>query len=135
MKVIVCVDDKKGVSFNDRRQSRDKLLSKKILEMISKSSLYLSPYSAKLFEGVSNLKISEDYLKVAPRDSFCFVEREDLNSYEEEIEVLILVKWNRVYPKDKELKLDFSRFVLVKLFDFAGNSHEKITVEMYEKNR
>lgn len=135
MKIIVCVDDKNGVSFNNRRQSRDKVLNEKLTEMISDKELYLSPYSAKLFDGRINLVVSEDYLKLAPLGAYCFVEREELAISSSQVEEVILVKWNRVYPRDKVFKFDMSPFKQVKSYEFVGSSHEKIGVEVYEKIR
>lgn len=135
MIAIVCVDEKMGVAFNKRRQSRDSALTKKIVEILEGKMLYISPYSEKLFEGIHPLTISEDYLREVPKDGYCFVEREELSGFEEKIEKLFLVKWNRVYPRDKVLRLRFEEYQLTEYFDFVGSSHEKITVEVYEKRK
>lgn len=135
MKVIVCVDEKGGVAFNHRRQSRDKELTKKLLELLRGKRLYLSSYSKVLFPEKETITIREDYLLKTPEGEYCFAEREELSDLEERIEELVLVKWNRAYPRDKVLKLDLNNYHLTKSFDFQGNSHEKITVEIYEKNR
>ena len=49
MRLIVCLDDKNGMAFNHRRQSRDRIVTEKIEELAKGSVLRLSPYSAKLF--------------------------------------------------------------------------------------
>lgn len=135
MRLIVCVDDKGGVSFNHRRQSRDRILNQKILEMVGERNLYLSPYSESLFPKSKNIIVSEEYLTVASEGDFCFVEREELSEKDILIEEVIMVKWNRVYPRDKVLKLDFKAFRLKEVFSFAGSSHEEISVEVYAKIR
>ena len=48
MKLILCVDDKGGLAFNHRRQSRDRVLNEHILMHCVMSSLWISPYTAKL---------------------------------------------------------------------------------------
>lgn len=35
MKLIICIDDKNGIAFNKRRQSRDKRIIDKILNLIT----------------------------------------------------------------------------------------------------
>lgn len=135
MRVFVSVDENGGVAFNKRRQSRDKVLYEKILEIVGKGVLYLSPYSEKLFVPSKSLKVTEDYLKLAEEDDYCFAEREELEGFEDKISKLYLVKWNRVYPNDSVLKLDLSYFSLKECFEFEGKSHDRITVEIYEKIR
>ncbi len=53
--------------------------------------------------------------------------------YEDRIEKVILFKWNRNYPADTFFSLDLSGYTLEKTEDFAGNSHEKITKEIYRR--
>ena len=52
---------------------------------------------------------------------------------EDRIEKVILFKWNRNYPADTFFSLDLSGYTLEKTEDFAGNSHEKITKEIYRR--
>ncbi|MCG4528677.1 hypothetical protein L0P79_16660, partial [Intestinimonas massiliensis] len=47
MIVIVCLDDKGGMMFNHRRQSRDKSLCVQILRLTKHSILHMSHYSAR----------------------------------------------------------------------------------------
>ena len=49
MKLILCVDDKGGLAFNHRRQSRDRVLNEHILMHCGMHRLWISPYTAKLF--------------------------------------------------------------------------------------
>ena len=49
MKLILCVDDKGGLAFNHRRQSRDRVLNERILMHCGMHRLWISPYTAKLF--------------------------------------------------------------------------------------
>ena len=80
MRLIVCLDDKNGMAFNHRRQSRDRIITETIEELVKGSTLHFSPYSAKLFpSGV--FEPSEDYLSRAGEDDFCFVELEDVTPY------------------------------------------------------
>ena len=49
MIAIVCLDDKNGMSFNHRRQSRDVCLRTWVMEMTRGSRLWMSDYSAGQF--------------------------------------------------------------------------------------
>lgn len=51
MIVIVCLDDKGGMMFNHRRQSRDKSLCAQILRLTKHSILHMSHYSDVLKRG------------------------------------------------------------------------------------
>ena len=132
MTVFVCVDDNFGMTFNKRRQSRDSVVLEKIREMSSNGQLYITPFSQRLLEN--------DFVKItsAPFDEmddgdYFFVEDMDLSGFEGEIEKIVLFKWNKVYPSDMKLALDFSYFKLTESFDFVGTSHEKITCEVWTK--
>ena len=39
MNLIVCLDDKNGMAFNGRRQSRDRLLTEDLLQTVGESCL------------------------------------------------------------------------------------------------
>lgn len=73
-------------------------------------------------------------MEKAANGEYCFVENACLTSYENEIEKIILFKWNRRYPADKFFDIDLSKgWKLISVNEFAGSSHEKITMEVYEK--
>ena len=54
---------------------------------------------------------------------------------EKRIEKLIIFKWNRTYPADRyfDLKLYEGTWHLALSSDFAGYSHERITMEVFER--
>lgn len=135
MTVMLCIDDKGGMMFNHRRQSRDQVLQEHILNLIGDARLWVSRYSRKLFpnDGQAEIYTDEDFLEKAQKGDFCFAEDKDISLYEEKIERLIIFRWNRVYPADTFLELDLNRYTLEKTENFEGNSHEKITKEIYTK--
>ena len=49
MNVIICLDQNNGMLFNNRRQSRDRIVRKNILEYINGAKLYMDEYSFKQF--------------------------------------------------------------------------------------
>lgn len=135
MQVIVCVDDGMGMLFNHRRQSRDRVLIQRILEITKGKQIFMNTYSAELFEGNENICIDDDFLKNAGDDDICFVENETLSQYVEKIDKIIVYKWNRKYPADLYFDISFAEngWHLMESYEFQGYSHEKITEEVYER--
>ncbi len=134
MKLVFCVDDRGGMMFNSRRVSRDKNMVSDLAEIIADSVLYIEPYSEELFaETPLNIICSSTLMASAEQGDFAFVERFDPSDFIEFADELIIYGWNRKYPS--ELKFDKDPealgFALADVFDFVGNSHEKITRKRY----
>jgi len=136
MIIMICTDNRMGTMFNKRRQSRDRILYSRISRIIKGEKLYLRPYSAELFNEYNlNLFIDDSFLDSAGKGDFCFVEGDALAKYEPLFEKIILFKWNRDYPYDKKLDIDLSKgWIMNYTEDFSGSSHEKITMEIYERD-
>lgn len=134
MIVILCLDDKKGMMFNNRRQSKDKFVIQDILKLVDGKKLFISSYSESLFQGLeSNLIIDDNFLNNVAKEDYCFVENNNLKDFSEKIEKIIVYKWNRIYPSDLKLEIPIQDWNLIDSFEFAGNSHDKITREVYVK--
>ena len=137
MILITALDDNNGMLFNKRRQSQDKELRQKMLHMSEGSRLWLSPYSAKQFEPdyAHRLSIADDPAASAGEGEYCFIEDTPFAPYEEKAEKIIVFRWNRVYPADRkfDISLTADGRRLVSSEDLPGNSHENITMEVYEK--
>ena len=135
MIVIVCVDDNLGMMFNNRRQSRDIEVVKKIIEFTKGSSLWMNKYSYELFEELdcNRINIDSGFLSETANGEYCFVENIDLEPYEKWVEKIIVFRWNTVYPSDHELDIDLGSWQLLESSEFVGKSHEKITMEVYSK--
>ena len=130
MNLIVCLDNSGGMAFCSRRQSRDRVLCRDIIESTNGKKLFVSPYTAELFDGGFTADI--DFLKAADKEDFCFTELDDPAPFADKIGNIIVYRWNRNYPAD----LYFPQSLLKsrKLFekvDFVGSSHKKITREVY----
>ncbi len=134
MIVIACIDDNCGMMFNNRRQSRDRVIIEKIID-IADGQIWMNHYSYSLFEkGESHrINIDDAFLSEATEGDYCFVENCSLKQYEKYIEKIILFKWNRVYPADLHFDIDLSGWMLSQSKEFVGNSHELITMEVYER--
>lgn len=134
MIVILCLDDKKGMMFNNRRQSKDKFVIQDILKLVDGKKLLISSYSESLFQGLeSKLIIDDNFLNNPAEEDYCFVENNNLKDFSEKIEKIIVYKWNRIYPSDLKLEITIQDWNLIDRFEFVGNSHDKITREVYVK--
>lgn len=136
MRIIVCVDERFGMMFHNRRQSQDRGLRKRILELTAGKTLRMNHYSYKQFEKDekitdSNLICQEGFLSCAEEDDYCFVEDADIQPYLPQIKTIVLYKWNRSYPFDWKFSLDLIGWTLQSVREFAGSSHERITEEIY----
>lgn len=139
MNIVVCIDDDGGMLFNKRRQSRDRILIEDLLSMAQESGaqLWTAPFSEKLFIDVKEVRpfitVDENFLEKASEADFCFVENVPLQQYEDNIESLIVYRWNRKYPADTYLDIDMAKWQMEETKEFAGSSHEKITREVYRR--
>jgi len=133
--LIVCVDDDRGMLFNNRRQSQDSILRRHILDMTVETRLWMNQYSAKQFASdiCPQINADENFLSKAASGEYCFVENIDVGSHEKQFEKIVLYKWNRQYPGDLHFNIDLSKWALIETLDFAGSSHDKITMEVYDK--
>lgn len=135
MNLIVCIDDDFGMAFNNRRQSQDSILNKRIKEIIKENKLYISPYSESLFKNLNffNLIINKNYLNDAGSEDYVFAELEDLTEFKNKINKIIVYRWNRRYPSDIKFPFNLNNWNLKESYEFEGSSHEKITEELYIK--
>ncbi len=136
MKLAFSLDDKCGVAFLKRRLSRDKLLIEDFAALAGDEAVYIEPYSEELFEEAQlNLICSSSPAEKAEQGDYVFLERINPAPLFEKAEQIIIYRWNRAYPSDTKLTAkpeDFG-FRLVTSHDFSGNSHERITREIYRK--
>ena len=133
MKLIFCIDDKKGMMFFGKRQSQDSILREWIINHIDGSNLWMSNYSAKQFEGSEGIVVDDEYMAKAGNDEWCFVEDKEYSS--KGVSKILLCHWNRTYPGDKFFNIDLKAegFKKSGSVDIIGKSHERITIETYEK--
>ncbi|WP_288682418.1 ribonuclease Z [uncultured Eubacterium sp.] len=131
MNVIICLDQNNGMLFNNRRQSRDRIVRKNILEYINGAKLYMDEYSFKQFseDKADNIVVCDNFSNVEDSD-FCFVEKQNINT--EQINKLIVYRWDKIYPADVRFDMDNVKLNLTETLEFQGYSHEKIVREIYE---
>lgn len=133
MNIIVCIDKNNGMSFMGKRQSMDCVLREKLLEIVGGSRLLMSSYSAKQFENTEGIVVDDDFFNNANQGDFCFIEDKAITS--ENVEAFYIFNWNRKYPGDLFFSVDLRAegFKKIKKEEFQGNSHDKITLEIYSR--
>ena len=133
LNIIICIDKNSGMSFLGKRQSQDRVLREKVLEITSGSRLLMNPCSAKQFENTESIIVDDDFLNNANQGDFCFVEDREVTT--ENVESFYIFNWNRKYPGDLFFNVDLKAegFKKIKKEEFQGNSHDKITLEIYSR--
>ncbi|MBO5952932.1 MAG: ribonuclease Z [Oscillospiraceae bacterium] len=134
MKLIVCLDNRNGMLFAGRRQSSDRKLRQRILEITAGCRLWMNSYSAKQFgEAGENILVSEGFMADAAAEDCCFAENTDIRPFVDRIDTVILYRWNRDYPADVRFPVELfaDRWRLAESCEFAGYSHDTITEEIY----
>lgn len=134
MKLIVCLDDGGGMAFNKRRQSRDSALIDDLKKHLNGAPLWMLPYSAPLLEGSGILcRVHENAPTLAKKNDHCLLETLSPLPFANEINEIVIYRWNRRYPSDIYFDLDLSGFSRLAEVEFVGSSHEKITKEIWKK--
>lgn len=134
MILIVCLDINNGISFNNRRQSRDSKVIERICSITKGSTLIMSEYSKNIFPtACSNLNINSNPIRTSKENDYCFIEQKLDSLPIEDIEKMIIYRWDKAYPYDEIFPINLSEFKLVSKNEFSGSSHEKITEEIYTK--
>ena len=129
MTLYICLDDRNGLRFNKRRQSRDAALLEDIRSRLT-GSLLIGSFSEKL---IREAEIPYVLLPETAEDLFW----EDVPTEEmlTACEKVVIYRWNRHYPADVRWEPDLipRGFHLEETYEFPGKSHEKITREVYVK--
>ena len=132
MILAVCIDDKYGMMFNKRRQSRDRAQQEDLLRWCTGRKLWMHSYSAALFAD-AEICVDDAFMQKAGADDICFVENLSVKEWGAQVKAVVLYHWNRTYPADLRYDLDMSAFALEETTEFAGFSHEVITREIYKR--
>lgn len=136
MKLITCIDDRRGMSFGRRRQSRDVRVCEDILRELGGDTLCISPYSESLFKELTDAyELAADPIAAANgrENAAVFLENTPTPERTDGIDTVVLYLWGRTYPADRYFDVDLSAYRLKSRVTFVGNSHEKITKETYVK--
>ena len=135
MTFYVCLDDRNGMLFNNRRQSRDAAVLADICANLP-GALTITPFSEKLIQNAHiPCTLAPEDLTFLPSDAHFFLETPVSESVIANADTIVLYHWNRHYPADTywEIDLPQSGFTLTGVCEFPGKSHDTITKEVYTR--
>ena len=133
MILIVCLDTKNGLQFNKRRQSRDSRVIERIYDITDRAILFINENSKPLFPiPRPNLIVRPNPIECAKSQDYCFIE-ENVVANNDNIDKIIVFRWDKQYPKDEEFNINLSDWKLISTTEFKGSSHKLIIEETYVK--
>jgi len=137
MNLIICIDINNGMMFNNRRQSRDKMLIKHILNLTGDKRLWITNFSKDLFENNENmnLNIDDNFINKIEKDEYCFVENIEPNILIDKVDRIIVYNWNRDYPADVYFNMETDKWILETEKEIKGSSHEGIIEKIYRRRK
>lgn len=133
MKIVCCIDNNYGMTFNNRRVSRDRNQISNLLELLNGEKIYINNFSKDIIDSENSIFVTLDELNNLKDTDYFFDENILPSKLENLLSNIILYKWNRDYPSDLKFDIDLSKWNLVESIDFKGFSHDKITREIYSK--
>ena len=133
MILIVCVDERNGMMFNNRRQSRDKILTGHIIEKAKDKKLWITTFSKYIFniEEDENIMIDDNFYSIAEKEDYCFIENIDVNNFIDKVDKIIIYNWNKHYPADRYFNINLNNWEIISEENFEGYSHENITEKIF----
>ena len=135
MTVIFCLDENKGMLFNDRRLSRDAMVFEDIKTYLT-GTLKINSFSEKLVAASGiNYEIFKNFVTNPDLESSYYIENISVKENLDKIDRIIVYWWNRKYPSDTKLDFDPLEcgYKSTSVYEFVGKSHEKITREIFER--
>ena len=132
MTIYVCLDDKNGMIFNKRRQSRDAAVLEDIRAGIP-GPLTIDPFSEKLIQGAQIPYVLAP--EAIPADAHFFLENRRAADVVPVASTVVIYRWNRHYPADTYWDVGLAEYGFARreTSEFAGKSHETITKEVYTR--
>lgn len=133
--LAVVLDDANGMMYNNRRQSRDRLLIQDLADSFT-SEILIAPYSEQLFKDFAHrIKVSDSPLADCPDGGVCFIEDPRLIPSIDCVDTIVIYRWLKLYPNDLSLpfSIEDSGFTLAQEYEFVGSSHDKIWKGIYRR--
>lgn len=131
MTLSVCLDDRNGLRFHHRRQSRDRAVLRDLA-----APVYIDKCSEALLtaENIPFLPAPADLTLLPPEGNF-FLEDRFPETVVPLARKVVIYRWNRHYPGDVYWNIDLESqgFSLREKSEFPGSSHKIITREVYER--
>ena len=129
MNLIFCLDDKNGILFNHRRQSRDRVMLENAIALAG-GELFVTPFSEKIMKSYSLPHTVTEDLTALGKEDWLFYEEGDPSFLFPLCQRIVIYRWNEVYPSDVRVSLA-SLCGGEADWEFEGSSHKKITRHPY----
>jgi hypothetical protein len=138
--LVMFLDMKNGMAFNRRRQTRDRAATERLLSLFPGKCFWGDARTQMLFEDFdqADFKADPDFLDKAGDGDVAiaeFVPSDQLTAVDNQIEQLVIYRWDKVYPADLVCTYPLAKagWNLVQQTEFKGHSHDKITEEVYHR--
>ena len=148
MKLILCVDDRLGYSFNHRRQSSDLCMRQDMVRRLGDGfdDIFINAHTERslLKDGCFGPREAKRRLEhparsgrafledAADADGWAFVENVEVKGLWHRVDEILLYIWDKRYPADYSFPKELlSSFVLTEETRFPGKSHDVIRLEHY----
>ena len=133
MTLVLCAEERGGLSFHSRRQSQDRLLREDLLKEAEGRLLWVDGYTKRQFsEPSERIRVSETPWLQAGEGDLCYLELQDPSPAMERADKLLLYRWRRHYPADRAFSVP-AEWHLVSRTELAGYSHDVIDKEVYQR--
>lgn len=129
--IALCIDKENGRSFYGRRTSSDREVRKRLLDMCN--TLHVDSYTAAQFTedyGKGKIRVVDDPAGID--EGTAFIELQDIP---DDADRIIIFQWPKKYPADKWLDFRFDGWRKVKKEEFPGYAHEKVAMNVWERNK
>lgn len=137
--LIAICDANNAIAFNHRRLSRDRILTEDLQKRTNGSALQMDSYSYKQYGQAKDIVLEEDELlteaskkEKGPENQWFLLERKIPQEAIEQMDEILLYRFDRRYPGDAFIRIDPEQFELKEKEEFEGFSHEKITREIWK---
>lgn len=137
MTLIAVIDDAGCMTFHKRRQSSDRNLLARIIEIAKSNIVWMDSYTAAQFHRPFeyNFRVSDLWPELVKDRDYVFMERPNARLKENMVDQVILFHWNRRYPGEEKFPLELKApdWEKRKTDTFPGYSHKWITEEVWER--
>ena len=117
MKISVCLDKDNGMMFFGKRQSQDIRQRERLLELIGTNKLFMTSYSAKLFDDLPNIIVNEMPQNIASNEDYYFVLGKESTGIPYEILQDNFEKCIRLPMTDKVRALNVSNVAAIMMYE------------------
>ena len=134
MILIFTLDDNNATQFCGKRQSTDSEVATHILDFANNAPIYMKEKSKSFFNTAirsCSQFVFVDNFNDVPEDAVCFIEEVVSDEILNKVDLMLVYRWNRVYPSVVKDRLNLDDYTKHFIESFKGSSHNQITTELY----